>query len=62
MKKMKEYHFRILKFLEDGWQKYREKSPYYIFLRKDNEEMKISLSTGNIVSSPYSVVTTSNKN
>ncbi len=59
---MKEYHFRILKFLKDGWQKYREKSPYYIFLRKDNEEMKISLPTGNIVSGPYSISTISDKN
>ncbi|MEI7810248.1 MAG: hypothetical protein WCI41_01675 [bacterium] len=44
------YDFKIDTMLEEGWKKFK-KNNYYIFLRKDGIERKVSLSSGEILSS-----------
>ncbi len=50
---MREYHANILQKMNEGWEKQRESYPYYIFLRKNGQELKMALKTGNLVRGPY---------
>jgi hypothetical protein len=46
---MIEFHYKIMVLLNEGWIK-KKKNNYYIFLEKDNIQLKVSLNSGSIIS------------
>lgn len=45
---MKDFHLNIRNLIDEGWRKTKGNN-YYIFLKKDNVERKVSLTSGKTV-------------